>query len=94
MVVVLEAGGLLKGAEAHLLKIQSDLMKRLIKIRKRDDREVTHHTEISSATINTQRTTEMIVKGWIREARERSRATVNGLHDAIRQKEIGGIERG
>ena len=90
---MLEAGGLLKG-RPHLLKHQGDLMKRGIKIRKRDDRKVIHDTEILSAPTNVQRTTEIIVRSWITEARERNLATVNGLRDAVRLKEIGGIARG
>jgi len=61
---------------------------------KRDDRKVTHDAEISSAKTNPQRTTEVIVKSWIIESRERRRADLNRLQNAMLSKEIAGITRG
>ena len=61
---------------------------------KRDDRKVTHDAEISSAKTNQQRTTEVIVKSWIIESRERRRADLNRLQNAMLSKEIAGITRG
>ena len=72
--------------EVHLLKRQVMFMKTPIKIRKRDDRKVIHDTEPSSAKINKQRTTEVIVKNWIIESRERRRLVLNGLQDALPRK--------
>ena len=69
-------------------------MKTPFKIRKRDDRKVTHDAEISSAKTNRQRTTEVIVKSWIIESRERRRTDLNGLQNAVLSKEIAGVTRG
>ena len=69
-------------------------MKTPFKIRKRDDRKVTHDAEISSAKTNRQRTTEVIVKSWIIESRERRRADLNRLQNAVLSKEIAGVTRG
>jgi len=69
-------------------------MKTPIKIMKRDDRTVTHDVEISSARTKRQRTTEVIVKSWIIESRERRRADLNRLQNAVRSKEIEGVTRG
>lgn len=69
-------------------------MKTPIKIMKRDDRKVTHDAEISSAKTNRQRTTEVIVKSWIEESRERRRADLNRLQNAVLSKEIVGVARG
>jgi hypothetical protein len=57
-------------------------MKIPIKVMKRDDRKVTRDKEISSARTN-RRTTAVIVKGWIKECRERRRA-LNRLQKAVR----------
>jgi len=69
-------------------------MKTPIKIMKRDDRKVTHDVEISSARTKRQRTTAVIVKSWIIESRERRRADLNRLQNAVRSKEIEGVTRG
>jgi hypothetical protein len=63
-------------------------MKTPIKIMKRDDRKVTHEVAISSTRTNRPRTTEVTVKSWIIEARERRRADLNHLQNASRWKEI------
>jgi hypothetical protein len=54
-------------------------MKTAVKIIKREDRKVTHDVAISSSTTKRQRTTEVIVKSWIIESRERRRADLNYL---------------
>ena len=69
--VVLEVAGLLQGREAQLLKFQGMFMKSLVKIIKRSERKVTDDTGISLARTTGQRTTEMIVRSWIIESRER-----------------------
>jgi hypothetical protein len=69
-------------------------MKTPIKIMKREDRKVTHDVAISSVKTNRQRTTEVIVKSWIIESRERRRADLNRLQNAVLSKEIADITRG
>ncbi len=69
-------------------------MKTPIKIMKREDRKVTHDVAISSTRTKRQRTTEVIVKSWIIESRERRRAELNRLQNAVGSKEIEGVERG
>jgi len=69
-------------------------MKTPIKIMKREDRKVTHDVAISSTRTERQRTTEVIVKSWIIESRERRRADLNRLQNAVRSKEIEGVTRG
>jgi hypothetical protein len=63
-------------------------MKTPIKIKKRDEKKVVCDTEISTARTNAQRTTEVIVKNWIVELRERRRLALNHLQDAFRRKGI------
>ena len=93
--VVLEVGGPLQGARrGPPLQTSGEVMKTPIKIMKREDRKVTHDAEISSARTNRQRTTEVIVKSWIIESRERRRADLNRLQNAVRSKEIEGVTRG
>ena len=65
-------------------------MKTPIKVMKREDRKVTHDVAISSTRTKRQRTTEVIVKSWIIESRERRRADLNRLQKAVRGKEIEG----
>jgi len=69
-------------------------MKTPIKIMKRDDRKVTDDAETSSARTKRQRTTEVIVKSWIIESRERRRADLNRLQNTLRSKEIEGVTCG
>ena len=54
-------------------------MKTPVKIIKREDRKVIHDVTISSSRTKRQRTTEVIVKSWIVESRERRRADLNLL---------------
>ena len=65
-------------------------MKTPIKIMKRKDRNVTHDVAISSTRTKRQRTTEVIVKSWIIESRERRRADLNRLQNAVRSKGLKG----
>jgi hypothetical protein len=58
-------------------------MKTQIKIKKRDDRKVTQDGNAASPMTNQQRTTEAIVKTWIRESRERRRAALNRRHNFV-----------
>jgi len=69
-------------------------MKTPIKIVRQEDRNVTHDVAISSTTTKRQRTTEVIVKSWIIESRERRRAGLSGLQSALRSKEIEAITCG
>jgi len=69
-------------------------MKTPIKIMKRKDRNVTHDVAISSTRTKRQRTTEVIVKSWIIESRERRRADLNRLQNAVRSKEIESVTCG
>jgi hypothetical protein len=94
-VVVLEVGGPLQGAtRGPPAQTSGDVMKTPIKIMKREDRNVTHDVAISSTTTKRQRTTEVIVKSWIIESRERRRADLNRLQNALRSKEIEAITCG
>ena len=82
-------GGPLQGARSGPpAQTSGEVMKTPIKITKRDDRNVTHDTKISSARTNSQRTTEVIVKNWILESRERRRLVLNQLQHDFRRKEI------
>jgi hypothetical protein len=54
-------------------------MKTPVKIIKREDRKVTHDVAVSSSRTKPQRTSEVIVKSWIIESRERRRADLNHL---------------
>ena len=84
--VVLEVGGPLQGAtRGPPAQTSGDVMKTPIKIMKRDDRKVTDDAEISSARTKRQRTTEVIVKSWIIEFRERRRS-LNHVPDVARRK--------
>ena len=86
---MLEVVGLFRGREeVHLRKRQVMFMKTPIKIRKPYDQEVIHETETSPVRTNVQRTTEVIVKNWIIESRERRRLVLNRLQDAVRRKKI------
>ena len=87
--------GLLRGVRSGPpAQTSGDVMKTPIKIMKRDDRKVTDDAEISSARTNRQRTTEVIVKSWIIEFRERRRVDRNRLQNALRSKEIEGVTCG
>ena len=93
--VVLEVGGPLQGAtRGPPAQTSGDVMKTPIKIMKREDRKVTHDVATSSTRTKRQRTTEVIVKSWIIESRERRRADLNRLQNAVRSKEIEGVTRG
>jgi hypothetical protein len=54
-------------------------MKTPVKIIKREDRKITRDVGISSSRTKRQRTTELIIKSWIMESRERRRADLNHL---------------
>lgn len=62
-------------------------MKTTSKIKKRDERKVTHDATIASPITNRQPTTEMIIKTWIIESRER-RAALNSPHNSVWRKEV------
>jgi hypothetical protein len=86
--------GLSGGDKRSTCSNSGDVMKTPIKIMKRDDRNVTHDAEISSAKTKRQRTTEVIVKSWIIESRERRRADLNRLQNALLSREIAGVTHG
>ena len=78
--VVLRVGASSAGREgAHPLQTSGVVMKTPVKVIKREDRNVTHDVAISSLSTERQRTTEVIVKSWIIESRERRRADLNHL---------------
>jgi len=85
--VVLEVGGpLYRGdKEVHLLKPLGDVMKTAIKVVKRDDRKVRPDKELFSLRTERPRSTEVIVKGWIIQSRERRRATLSLLQQPVRR---------
>ena len=92
---MLEVGGPLEGVRSGPpAQTAGDVMKTPIKIMKRDDRKGTDDAETSSARTKRQRTTEVIVKSWIIESRERRRADLNRLQNALRSKEIEGVTCG
>jgi hypothetical protein len=86
------SGGPLQGATR--VPPSADVMKTPIKIMKREDRKVTHDVAISSTRTNRPRTTEVTVKSWIIESRERRRADLNRLQNAVLSKEIAGVTHG
>jgi hypothetical protein len=61
-------------------------MKTPIKILKRDDRKVTRDKEISSLRTERRRQTDVIVKNWIIESRERRRAVLKRLAENLTEK--------
>jgi hypothetical protein len=61
---------------------------------RREDRKVTHDSAISSTRTKRQRTTEVIVRSWILESRERRRADLNRLQNAVLSREIAGVTHG
>ena len=66
--------------EVHPLQTSGVVvMKTPVKIIKREDRKVTQDVPISSLRTNGHRTTEVIVKSWIVESRERRRADLSLL---------------
>jgi len=92
---VLEVGGPLEGVRSGPpAQTSGDVMKTPIKIMKREDRKVTRDVATSSTRSKRQRTTEVIVKSWIIESRERRRADLNRLQNALRSKEIEGVTCG
>ena len=84
---MLEEGGPLQGARrgppAHT---SGDVMKTPIKIMKREDRKVTNDKASSPTRTERHRTTEVIVKSWIIESRERRRADLDRLQNAVLSK--------
>ena len=81
------SGDLFSGREGvHPLQTSGVVvMKTPVKIIKREDRKVTQDVPISSLRTNGQRTTEVIVKSWIIESRERRRADLNHLLSSKRE---------
>ena len=72
---------------------EGDVMKTLIRVVKRrseDEREKT----ATAAPEKPQLTTEMIIKSWIIESRERRQAAMSQLQSSIGWKELGGSARG
>lgn len=64
------------------------VMKTPVKIMKRVDQKVTHNVAIVSTRTKRQRTTELIVRSWIIEFRERRRADLNHLQNASEGKKL------
>jgi hypothetical protein len=72
---------------------EGDVMKTLIRVVKRrseDNRDDTAAARLARP----QLTTEMIIKSWIIESRERRQAALSQLQTSIGWKELGGSARG
>ena len=68
-------------------------MKTLIRVVKRGSESKRDNNE-PVALAKPRVTTEMIVKNWIREAREQRRATFSQLQSSLGWEELGGLARG
>jgi len=69
-----------------LLELQGQVMNTPIKIVKKESRAVSQVPGVSSVRTSGPRTTESIVKSWIRESRDRRVALVVHLRDSIQWK--------
>ena len=68
-------------------------MKTLIRVVKRGSEN--NRSEIEAAApVKPRVTTEMIVKSWIIDSRERRRAAMSQLQSSIGWKDLGGLARG
>ena len=68
-------------------------MKTLIRVVKRGSKDIKDVSEDAAPT-KPRLTTEMIVKSWIIESRERRRVDIGQLTSSIGWKELGGLARG
>jgi len=68
-------------------------MKTLIRIVKRGSEETRDRSE-AAVPVKPRLTTEMIVKSWIIDSRERRRADMSELRSSTGWKELGGLARG
>ena len=95
MNVVLEVGGLLAKARAESTcsTSEGDVMKTLIRIVKRGSEDNSGDSE-AAAPAKPRVTTEMIVKSWIVDSRERRRAAMSQLQSSLGWEELGGLARG
>ena len=85
--VVLEVSGPLQGRKRSTCSnVKINVMNTRIKIVKKDSRAVLQVADVSSSRTSGSRTTENIVKSWIRESRDRRLALVVRLRDSIRWK--------
>ena len=66
-------------------------MKTLIKVVKRESKD--NNVSETAAPTKPRLTTEMIVKSWIIESRERRRVHIGQLTSSIGWKELGGLAR-
>ena len=66
-------------------------MKTVIKIVKRESKPDNTHIQGPAGATERRLTTELIVKNWIIEARERRQVE---LHNSLRWKQFGGLTRG
>ena len=81
---MLEAGGPHQGRNRSTCSNASiNVMNTRIKIVKKDSRPVLQVADLSSLRTSGSRTTENIVKSWIRESRDRRLALVVHLRDSI-----------
>jgi hypothetical protein len=86
--VVLEVGGPLLGARGGpSARTLGQVMNTPIKIKKRDEEKVTQHAENASPLTPRRRTTEIIVKSWIIESRERRRSDLNRFRNSVLRKD-------
>jgi hypothetical protein len=67
-------------------------MKTLIRVVKRGSKDIKDVSEAAAPT-EPRLTTEMIVKSWIIELRERRRVDIGQLTSSIGWKELGGLAR-
>jgi hypothetical protein len=72
---------------------EGDEMKTLIRVVKRRGEDIQRDTA-PVAPIKPRLTTEMIIKNWIIEARERRQVAMSQLQSSIGWKELGGSARG
>ena len=92
---MLEVGGLLQsGRGVHqTLTSEGDVMKTLIRVVKRRS-EDKKDNKATAVPVKPQLTTEMIIKSWIIESRERRQAAMSQLQSSVGWKALGGSARG
>ena len=93
---VLDVGGLFAKARARsppTQKMKVSVMKTVMRIVKRGS-EVNKGGGEAAVPAKPRLTTEMVVKSWIIDSRERRRETMSQLQSSIGWKGLGGVARG
>ena len=72
---------------------EGEVMKTLIRVVKRGSEDSKNNTA-AAAPAKPRLTTEMIIKSWIIDSRERRQAAMSQLQSSIGWKELGGSARG